>query len=676
MGTQVRFERGDDGRHHLVDTAMNRRARIDGDVRGFRRIDADEMDFPVGVAWRFEVQELQFHTGGIVRNQSGQQVRTIGSPEPVRLDGTCVEIDSVIKSYLTSTDPVTAKVDSNGVKLSFDATSEVTLGARSYARGSTGKVTTTADPEGLAWAVSHFGAAMESTDPERSFPTLRGHPPSVEVGDERIASREITTASSSVTVAAEPTIASVLRTAPLAYYLGAPLEVSDEPRVAVDGTSVRIGGPRGPTPGELLKHVFVCDVAARQYGEYGFGCPTATAVEDLLDFEALYDASHPERLAAYLRAPFDRTLDAAPNWPTVAHVEPVAASVEHLPPLVDDLALIRPENPPTYSGPNARRVALENFVEPATARGVTQVVNGESSFVDLPETDALFDVWVGDGIPLGGLKSLPAARQTDSPDDKDGTVDVQLVCNDPQMEPEVAVAARNYGVSDTLPFDVTVHRGVSVDRLRELLGRDTSLFHFVGHATEAGLECTDGHLDTASVPTVGADAFLLNACESYPHAISLVERGARGGIVTLADVDNESALRAGEHTARALNVGHSLRTTVELLRRAKSTRGIYSAVGDTMASVVQSEAGVPLLQVSRDGAQLNVEQTWFPLAQFQLGSVVNRFDHRSEMTLLCATSELHMSEDRFFSLFQPDDEAVLIEGELYWSGDITPEDLP
>lgn len=676
MGAHVDFERGTDGVHALVDTAMNRRAHLEGTVDELRRLDADEMAYPVDVAWRFETESLLVRHGGTVRDRSGRCVRTIGSPDPVHLDGACVEIDPVIKLYLTTPDPVTARVDRDGVDLSFEAPSRVTLGARSYAATPAGTVSTTADPEGLAWAVSHFGAAMKSTAPERSFPTLRGRPPAVELGQERVASPGVEMASSAVTVVTEPTVASVLRVAPLAYYLGAPVTLAEEPRVAVDGMSVPLGGTEGATPEQLLQHVFVCDVATRQHGEHGFGCRVATAIEGLLDFETLYDTSHAERMAAYLRASRDGTLEAAPAWPTVAHVAPTAASIEHLPPLVDDLALVRPEAPPTYSGPGARRVALESFVEPGEARGVTQVVDGEASFVDLPETDALFDVWVGDGIPLGGLKSLSSTRRVGSPTDRDGIVNVRLVCNDPEMEPEVTAATRSYGASDTRPFDVSVHRDASVDRLRELLGRDTSLFHFVGHATRAGLECPDGHLDTASVPTVGAETFLLNACESYPHAISLVERGARGGIVTLADVDNESALRAGEHVARALNVGHSLRTVVELLRRDESLGGVYSAVGDTRASIAQSDGGLPVSRVSREGTQLVVRETWFPCAQLKLGSVVNRFDERSEMRLLCAANELRPSEDRFFSLFQPADEAVFVDGSLHWSSDISRTDLP
>jgi hypothetical protein len=603
-------------------------------------------------------------------------VQTTESAESVHLDGVCVETDPVIKTYLTSSDHVTARVASEGVELSFDEPSEVTLGARSYATGPTGTVSTTADPEGLAWAVSHFGAAVESTAPERSYPTLRGHPPTVDLGDGRIASPGVEMASSDVTVAVEPTVASVLRAAPLAYYLGAPLTLSDDARLTADGETTPLGGPEGPMSGELLRHVFICDVAARQHGEHGFGCRAAAEVQGLLDFEALYDAPHAERMAAYLRAPLDRTLDAAPAWPTVAHVEPRASSVEALPPLVDDLALVRPETPPRYSGPDARQVALETFVEPATARGVTQVVDGGSSFVDLPETDALFDVWVGEGIPLGGLKSLPTPQQEDLHDEQDGIVNVRLVCNDPEMEPEVATAARNYGVSDTLPFDVRVHREVSVDRLRELLGRDASLFHFVGHATQAGLECTDGYLETASVPTVGTETFLLNACQSYSHAISLVERGARGGIVTLADVDNESALWVGKNAARALNIGHSLRTTVELLRRGQSSQNVYSVVGDTMASVAQSGGNAATAHVTRAGDCFEVVETPLPVSQVQVGSLSERLGHDTDLVLIGQRRRWQVpDEEELLSVIRLGDEPLLIDGDLHWSSDLTPEDL-
>jgi hypothetical protein len=41
----------------------------------------------------------------------------------------------------------------------------------------------TTDAEDVMMAILTFRSALKTTSPERSFPTLRGHPPAIELND-------------------------------------------------------------------------------------------------------------------------------------------------------------------------------------------------------------------------------------------------------------------------------------------------------------------------------------------------------------------------------------------------------------------------------------------------------------------------------------------------------------
>ena len=680
MGGEIHIESGDDAGHVLLDPAMQNRVPVSGIETPPEPVDTNDVPAPVSSAWRFDAERLEFPSGAAILRSADGRIVSDSITEPVTWSGEAlIELDLACKLYLTATGTVRIRLSSDEAVVSFDGSTRVTLGARSYHTAPAGTVTTTPDAAGLAWAVSHFGGAVMTTAPERSFPTLRGHPPRVELGDERSVDSAVERPESDVTFEVAPRIDSVLAAAPLAYYLATPLELSDDPQLRAADERVRLGDD-GVAPERLLRHVFVCDVAARQYGFYDIEVREGAAVDHLLDFESLYEMPHDERLAAYLTAPMTETLPHAPNWPTVAHTEPEPESVEHLPSLVHDLAAVRPTRPETYAGEEARGAVLDRFVGTEPTRGTAQVFDGRDEFVDLPDTDAFTDVWVGDGIPLNAGKSIRAGYDNAlaaSDDEASDEVRVLVVCNDPSMAEEALAARTHYQRRDDLPFDVELRDSVVTDRLRELLARDTDLFHFVGHATDAGLECPDGHLDTATVPSAGATAFLLNACQSYPHAVDLVERGATGGLVTLADVGNDAAFEIGTQLARMLSRGYSVGLSRSLLRRAATLSGVYTVVGDPSTSVGQPVDVCTVNTVERRGEKYHLEEQRIATGQFQLGTMVHSTVFDSPAVLAAGDPVEHScTEAELLDALRAEDTPAFIDGELHWSGDLTAEELP
>jgi hypothetical protein len=680
MGGSVHIERQDGERYLLLDPAMGHRVPVSGIATRPDSTDPDDVPAPVSSAWSFDAERLEFPSGSAMLRTDDGVLYSDSSTDSVTWTGEAlVELDLACKLYLTATGTVRVRPSSEKTVVSFDERTPVTLGARSYHTAPAGTVTTTRDPAGLAWAVSHFGGAVMTTTPERSFPTLRGHPPLVELGDERSADAEVTRPESDVTLEVAPRVDAVLAAAPLAYYLATPLELSDDPKLRAAGEQVSLGAD-GVSPERLLRHVFVCDVAARQYGFYDIEVREGAAVDHLLDFESLYGMPHAERLAAYLTAPMAETVPHAPDWSTVAHTAPEPESIEHLPALVYDLAAVRPTSPETYSGAEARSVALDRFVGAGPTRGTARVFDGHDEFVDLPDTDAFTDVWVGDGIPLNAGKSVRAGyehsrngAERDAGDD----IRVLVVCNDPSMGEEALAARENYRRRDDLPFDVELREGVSVAKLRELLARDSDLFHFVGHATAAGLECPDGHLDAATVPSVGTTALLLNACQSYPHAVELVERGAGGGLVTIADVGNDAAFEIGTQFARMLSRGYSVGVSRSLLRRATTLSGVYTVVGDAGTSVGQPVDVCTVNTVERHGESYRLEERRITAGQFKTGTMVMSSVFDTTAVLVAGNPVTRScTEAELFEVLGTENMPVFIDGELHWSGDLTADDLP
>ncbi|PSP88947.1 hypothetical protein BRC90_06450, partial [Halobacteriales archaeon QS_4_69_34] len=97
-----------------------------------------------------------------------------------------IELNATVKLYLRVEAPVqiTTDLETGGMDIGFDEPTEVVVGARSYHNQPAGTVTTPDDPADVMRAVSAFGSALKTTNAERSYPTLRGHPPTVECGEE------------------------------------------------------------------------------------------------------------------------------------------------------------------------------------------------------------------------------------------------------------------------------------------------------------------------------------------------------------------------------------------------------------------------------------------------------------------------------------------------------------
>jgi hypothetical protein len=597
-----------------------------------------------------------------------------------------IELDAPIKLYLHVESSVAITTGFEQMEIAFGDETEVSIGARSRHEHPATTITTTTDPADIMQAVAAFSSALKTTSPERSYPTLRGHPPTVELGEHLHIPDGLTPPETGIAIELPPTYASVYTVAPLAYYLGADLVPSDQPLVRTDSGFEYTLGARGNLETDverLLKHVFFMECLIRTEGLNPVDLHERRAVDIDLDFATLYAMSPAERLEASLNVPFTAIEDHIPEWRLTTHVEPVATSVETLPFLVNDLAVIRTPNgqsaaaaigdPSASTGLPAGGNEDDRFTRSTNASTHSPEVD-DTSYVEPEVTESFEQSWVGEGTPIGASKVTTTAyhnRLTRTPNE--GDIAITVVCNDTEMDDERGLIDTVYGDRSDLPFSVTVRHDLTTDELQDVLAAPADFLHYIGHIDEDGFACADGKLDATTLDSVDVDAFLLNACQSYEQGMALIDAGGIGGIVTLTDVVNSGAVRIGQTLARLLNCGFPLRPALELARDQSFVGGQYLVIGDGGLAITQVDGGTPhLFEIESREGSFCVEVETFPTTQRGIGTMVVPGIEQNETYYLSSgtVKTVEMSPDELSQVLARENVPVRIDGKLCWSSDV------
>lgn len=664
------------------------------------RADEDAFALPVDTAASVAVTELETpHLVDVwVRDADVNLLAQCTGDEPVSLDPGeyYVELSSAkMKLYLGVEGGVDVEPQGGRVRLSFPGADGVTVGARSFHERPAATIQTTTDPADVATALSHLGSALKTTSCERSFPTLRGHPPLIELGPELAVPDAIEPLATGVTIQVPPELDSLFPVASLAYYLGATVEIGDEPVLVADGESFSLDGDGGfeATVGRVLRQVFLLDCVTRTEGYYDVDLHERRLVEPAvdLDFAALYDQPLASQLREYLAVPYEAIADAVPAWKLTVDVVAKPDHVPALPFLADELAAIRC---PDESALQSRSLddstpEVRSFFRatPGLARGSGAGTTGptrsgddaapDDDFVfELPPADSIEQSYIGPGIPLGASKVTADQlyRRIETEPATDDRIRVLVVCNDPAMREENAVGDV-YGMREWIEFDITTREGVTVEELAELLRENYDFLHYIGHVDDDGVRCADGHLDTRSLSEVNVGAFLLNACHSYDQGEGLVDAGALGGIVTLTEVLNRTATEIGRTVSHFLNQGFSLLSMLELLKESHRLAQRYMVVGDGNVSIVQSESGTPIsISIEKVGGdRYEVEIFGYPSKHYHLGTLSTPYIDEGNVQYLNAGSYdlFVLSADELTEFLEKEIFPVRFDGELYWSNEIS-----
>jgi len=674
----------------------------------------DAFRMPVDRAVRIETGELCVPSVSevIVRDADGRQLAKGRTGIDLPPDAYDIGIWSMpAKTYLAVEGPVSVTAAGSEIRIGFGGRREVLVGVRSRHDSPAGTVTTPPDPESVMRAVSSLGSSLKTTSPERSFPTLRGHPPLVEVGDrfDRPAAAE--PPDTGIELRLPATHRHAFAAATVAHYLGATVRPGEPARIVGDGWTFRLGPDVEAALSRVLRQNFFLDCLVRTEGLYRVDLRERARFEREVDvdlpFAELYDRPIGERVREYLSVPFRTVEPHLPEWELTTDVQPEPDNAAVLPYLAAELSLIRcPDGgtPASASGPETVTDLLRSADAgdadadadadgtdgSAGAAGSTRadggtvvrgsVAGAEPEFVRPEPVDTTEHAWVGDGIPLGANKATLEAyeRRVDRDPAEQSHISVAVVCNDDRMRGEGDVADL-YGLRDMLQFDVDVRYGLPRAAVRGLLESETDFLHYVGHVDERGMQCADGFLDlTGEELDVGVEAFLLNACESYRQGQALVEMGSRAGIVTLTEVSNSPATRLGRIIARLLNGGFNLRTALSVAQRASITGYQYLVLGDGGVTLCQSDTGVVSLvevgDVDGDLGRQDVTIEVFPNGSFGVGSLYTpNIDGCAEHCTVPSCLRLRgLTRDQLEEFLALEVLPVFDGSELYWSDELLP----
>ncbi|WP_435182447.1 hypothetical protein [Halobellus sp. EA9] len=682
-----------------------------------RPADPEAFRFPADAAVRVRTDRIDLETvvSVCVRDGDGEMLAQAEhfADESFPAGTYSVELFAPIKLYLRVDAPLRVVSDATRTRIEFDEPTDVLVGARSHHKRPAATIRTTDRPRDMMRAVSLLGSALKTTSVERSYPTLRGHPPLIERGARFEAPDGLSTPDTGVVIELPETKRHVYAAAPLAYYLGADVVPGDRPRIVTDaGFTHDLGGTDGfeRSVERVLKQTFFLDCLTRTEGYYEVDLHERDALAaDLdLDFADLYGQSIGAQLDAYLDVPYDMLEPHVPEWKLTAHVAPTAENVESLPFVANDLGVVRtPDTEPT-DGSDAQATAVGEFLRrgspprPATPSSPPPSPSATSSaeftrsagsatrsqgvepvdrptYVQPPEAESLEHAWLGEGIPIGASKaSLQAYRNRLDREPIEGDIGITVVCNDPRMAEEREAVESVYGSREELPFDVRTHYELSVEELRDVLATDAEFLHYIGHIDDDGFQCPDGALDVTTVESIGVDSFLLNACQSYEQGMELIERGAIAGIVTLNDVINSGAVDIGRSLARLLNYGFPIRASLELAKQDTVIGDDYIVVGDGGFCVTQVQALLPnMCNITPDDGEYKVGYRTYPAAAYGIGSIVQPQIPGNEYYYLSPgfVDSFGLSQDELTRFFSMENIPVLLDGEVRWSYDVKADNL-
>lgn len=651
--------------------------------------DSDGFCYPVDAACTIKTNSILFDHWSFLnlRDDNGDWSQKIEPGESITLDRDVqfLELSGPIKLYCRVTTPGRVETGLDSIRLRLDRKATITIGARSLHEKPSGTIRVPDDPASMMEAVSMLSSALKTTSPERTWPTLRGHPPLIERADELEIPSKLSKPETDVTLEVPPTYRHLYTVSPLAYFLGADVRPRSEPVLRTPQFVHHLGVDDRfeDEVATLLKQFFFLDCLARTEGLFEKDLYERTRLEGRLplDLTAVYDLPLSSRLEQYFAVPYAQIEPFVPRWPLTAHVPDAPTGIELLPFIVNELGIVREPHGTTLTGDQSESRSQAELVRSvASSRNSSGSPSEPRRQFVIPEIndESIEHAWFGEHVPQTASKAtIEAYRSQLERDSRSESIEILLVCNDVRMLEEHDLLDDVYGNREELPFGVTSEFGVHSERLATLLtdgGYD--FVHYIGHATPDGLDCSDGKLDVRTLESVDVGVFFLNACQSYDQGLALVHRGAFGGVSTLVDVDNERAVGIGETMARLLNLGFPLRAALEIAREQLATNDNYLIVGDGSTDIAQTEGSAPLIVEleRRRSSEFDFAVRSYPTKEFKLGTVTE--------SNLKEVSDRHLTPS--YTPFSPTTEEplheflmwtkypILFDGELCWNDDIWP----
>ncbi|MBP1986445.1 hypothetical protein [Halolamina salifodinae] len=497
---------------------------------------------PIDDAVSVETTEIEVRQGTStqIRTDDGEHYGSILDGEFTVGGGTYVDIDGALKLLLyVEEGPMEGSLIENGptpgsLLLTFEKPTRVVIGARSHHEQPVATMTVTDDPEDLMTAASYLGSSIKEWSAERSWPTLRGHPPGIEYGDELHIPDSLSKPGTEVTVAVPRDIGDVLRVMPLAHYFGADVVPGEQAELRLGAQHVEplgSGQELEQSVDDLLGHALVLDSLVRIGGYYSMPRYEYDELAAELPFypPELYDQPIHRQLLEYLEVSFETVAPYVSTWPAVGTLRPTADDAETVPYLLNTLLRVH-----------------------VTDDGLPR----EPSTLDKP-----VDLACSLDVPPGVAAFPPAARERASRHDRRAAGEATLL-----FVGEDAPGPEQFDGLDWERFElggtptVDFRRSVSREELRSLLAEPYAYVHYGDQVTEEGFVCSDGVLAFEDLPDGGVGAISFE----WPRAPTASLVGIHD-VATVACLFEESAdADALAQFGIYLAVGRSVATSADL----------------------------------------------------------------------------------------------------------------
>lgn len=648
--------------------------------------DTNEIQYPVDAA--VEIQEemitLPMNKHVYVREKDGSMVAEAQPPDPTSLPKGeyTLEISASLKIYLKMKGELYIYFDSDQTHIVIGDETRIIVGARSYHTRPANSIKTTKDPSEIMEAITAFGSALKTTSPERSYPTLRGHPPTIKLDDESEIPSDLNVRKTGVEIRVPPTYHYVYPITSLSYYTGAKVVPGSTPKLVTEnGFSYPLTGKDGfeTVVEKVLKHIFFLDCVVRTEGMTPLPLYERQAVESILPFDIkeTYNKNIPGQIETYLEVPFVEIEEYLPEWRLEMQLEPTAESSKFLPFIANNLAVVRVQKGSTEPqlSSDIQTDAIESFTRSGSIDGVN-LIRGK----DTPCKNGISDIttiqqsWCSsNSAQITSTASLSAFQNSIGRTPRTDPIEIDVVCNDSDMRDELETVNGVYGTHEELPFDVSVYYETTTEELRRILSNESDFFHYIGHIDDFGFQCSDGRLDASEVETVGAKAFFLNACQSHEQGMHLVESGSIGGIVTFEDVVNSGATSVGSVIARLLNHGFSLYSALSLARKENIVGEQYQIVGDGITTIAQSKTGVPsVCSIENKRDFIKLELTTYNGSSTSKGSIVTPHIDSIDLYHLLPgeINGVFVTKSQFKEFLNLQEIPVIADDKIHWSDEI------
>ncbi|ELY46827.1 hypothetical protein [Natronorubrum tibetense] len=653
-----------------------------------KEVGSTQLQYPVDKAVEFTAEMISLPANATIyiRNRDGSMVAEASPSQPISLPKGkyTLDISVPLKIYIKFDGEVSIYADNDQTHVIFGDTIPLTIGARSYHTRPADTIKTTKDPLDIMRAVSAFGSALKTTTAERSYPTLRGHPPAIKLCDELEIPNSFEKPETGIRIEIPADFHHIFTITPLAYYLGADIAPNEDAKITtVDGYSYDMGNEFhfDTRVRRLLKKIFFLDCVVRTEGLTPLPLHQRGLSESDIGFDIgkMYHQPLASQIKSYLDIPFHKVSPYLPEWRLTTQLRPNEESIEFLPFIANRLSPVSIHDTVEKTSSKAQTSAIKEF-----SRGSMSIVRGKvekSNQNDgIPTDESIVQQsWESeDSSTIVSTTPLSAFYNNIGRSPKEDPIEIDVICNDPNMQEELETVNEVYNSQEDFPFDVTLYHNIRTGKLQEVLTSESDFLHYIGHIDSDGFQCLDGKLDASKITKVGVKAFLLNACQSYNQGLHLVEAGSIGGIVTLNEIVNKGAISVGSTIAGLLNQGFPLYAALDIARGESVVGEQYRVVGDGVTTIAQSKNGVPsVCMLSQKNDDFIIEVHIYESSSVRKGSLFTPYVEPADEYYLTPgkTGKIVVTKSQIEEFFDLEDIPVIIDGSVQWSRGINIDDL-